>query len=102
MLNVILSSAVAFAMTKHLRVSPRPLILWAASGYGDKVKHGHWMRPSSMPWTVHPTQLCDCRVMLACPATWVKYHPELQTGPKCPACLAVVAELLTRALAVLG
>lgn len=89
-------------MHKRLRVSRAPLIVWAASAYDDKVKHGHWMRASLKPWTAHPTQLCDSRVMLACPTLWLQYHPELQTGPKCPDCLAVVARLLTRALAVLS
>lgn len=88
----------------YLRVSRHSshLVVWAATSYDDKAKHGHWMRGGSKPWTSHPSQLCDSRVMLACPPWWLRHHPELQTGPKCPDCLAVIAKLLTRAMAVLG
>lgn len=79
-----------------LRVSP--LVLWAASTYEDKAKHGYWMAGGSKPWTRHPTQLCNCSTMLCDPAYWLKFYPEHQNGPKCSDCLDVLNALLHLAL----
>lgn len=81
-----------------------PFIVWAACDIDDDRLHGHWMRRSS--GTSHPTQLCDVNIMLADPQWWAdeKYmagSPNSQPQPtvKCEACLFILADIISRAMA---